>query len=369
MRNPFQKRTTTASIEIEKATLSKRRSEVAGRIAAVGAALDAAKLERRETLSSDGDFAGLTTKIRELTIESTDLEALIVDIDAQIADASARLATARDAEARAASALALEKIASDAELRVPEIEKAAAVFAKAISGLKADLGDSIGFWPSHNATRPEGSIDERKDKATAREVAAGIVAELLAKQMPWLFETVGGRDGYRSSLSRILDPRSPQRNWVAEQPTAPLSAAEIMESLVCAPLRDHALAIKDGTADIEKPRQAAVVDNYVRPSAPANVSVFVTRAFTYVGSEFGGLEVVPDGWVRNVPEPVANIAEARDLCVRATSPRGEALLAASKERKGSSDIRVRPEDCVELGDVLRFRIAREERAEVRRALG
>jgi hypothetical protein len=183
---------------------------------------------------------------------------------------------------------------------------------------------------------------------------AGIVAEVLARQMPWLFETFNGRDGYRSAMSRILDPRSPQRNWVAEQLSAPLSAAEIVQSLVCTPLREQALAIRDGAADAEKSRQQAVADDYVRPLAPANVSVFVTRAFSYFGSGFGGLEIVPEGWVRNVPKPVADIAEARDLCVRASSPRGAALLAAARERRGSSDIRVKPEDCVELGSVLGF---------------
>lgn len=368
MKSLFKPRDTISAIEVEIGNLEKRRTEIVTRIGNEELALQQARDERRELLSTDSSIDQVTKRCSEIASQLADLRVVLDDVDAQGADALARLTKARDKAERTAVAERLEKVASAAEQRVPEIEKAAGAFAKAISGLRDDLGDAVSFWPALNATRPEGSVDERKAKATAREVAAGIVAEVLVKQMPSLFETVGGRDGYRSSLSRILDPRSPQRNWVAEQPTAPLSAAEIIESLVCAPLRDHALAIKDGTADIEKPRQAAVVDDYVRPSAPANVSVFVTRAFTYVGSEFGGLEVVPDGWVRNVPEPVANIAEARDLCVRASSPRGAALLAAARERKGSSDIRVRPEDCVELGDVMRFRISEEKRAEIKRAV-
>jgi hypothetical protein len=370
MKNPFQiqKRTTTASIEVEIQNLTKRRAEIVARLADAGVAFDQAREERREILATSGDFDGVTKRISEIANQLADLKIVLADVDAQGADALERLAKARDAEARAASASALEKIASDAELRVPEIEKAAAVFARAISGLRADLGDSVGFWPSHNATRPEGSVDERKDRATAREVAAGIVAEVLAKSMPWLFETVSGREGYQSTMSRILDPKSTQPNWIAEQPSDPLSAAEIVQSLVCTPLREQALAIKDGTADGEKTRQQAVIDDYVRPLAPANVAVFVTKAFSYLGSEFGGLEIVPEGWVRNVPEPVAAIAEARDLCVPASSPRGEALLEAARKRKGSSDLRVRPEDCVELGDVMRLRVSEEKRAEVRRVV-
>ncbi|ACM27537.1 hypothetical protein Arad_3632 [Rhizobium rhizogenes K84] len=361
LKNIFKPRTVISEIEVEIENLEKRRAEIVTRVGNAELALKQVREERREILSTTGDFDLITKRCSEIANQLADLRVVLDDVDAQGADAIARLAKARDQAERATSAESLEKVASAAEQRIPEIEKAAGVFAKAISGLRYDLGD-VSLWESHNASRPEGSVDERKDRATAREVAAGIVAEVLARQMPWLFETFNGRDGYRSAMSRIMDPKSTQRNWTAEQPLAPLSTAEIVQSLVCTPLREQALAIKDGTADTEKPRQQHVADDYVRPLAPANVSVFVTRPFTYVGSEFGDLEVVPDGWVRNVPEPVATTAEARDLCVRASSPRGEAFLAAARERKGSSDIRVRPEDCVELGDVLRLRISPEERS-------
>ena len=158
------------------------------------------------------------------------------------------MAKARDRAERASSAERLEKVASAAEQRVPEIEKAVSAFAKTIFGLKGDLGD-VSLWDSHNANRPEGSPDERNAKATAREVAAGIVAEVLARLMPELFETVSGRDGYRSTLSRIMDPRSAQPDWVADQPTDPLDTAEIVQALVCAPLREQALAIRNGADD------------------------------------------------------------------------------------------------------------------------
>ena len=361
MKNIFKPRNAASEIETEIGNLEKRRAEIATRIDNEELALQQARDERRELLSTDGSIDQITKRCSEIASQLADLRVVLDDVDAQGADAIARLAKARDKAERTASAERLEKVASAAEQRIPEIEKAAGVFAKAISGLRDELGD-VTLWGSHNASRPEGSVDERKAKATAREVAAGIVAEVLARQMPWLFETFNGRDGYRSTMSRILDPKSTQPNWTAGQMSDPLSAAEIVQSLVCTPLREQALAIRDGAADVEKPRQQAVADDYVRPLAPANVPVFVTRAFSYLGSEFGGLEIVPEGWVRNVPEPVAAIAEVRGLCVRASSPRGAALLAAARERKGSSDIRVRPEDCVELGDVMGLRLSPGERA-------
>jgi hypothetical protein len=368
LKNPFKPRTTIGAIEAEMTTLAKRRHEVAERITSVHAALEAARLERRETLSSDGDHAGFTGKIRELTHELADLEALIIDIDTLGEDAAARLARASDEAERAASAAALDKIALAAELRVPEIEKAVATLAKVIGGLKADLGNDVGFWPTHNAVRPEGSIDKRKPQATGREVVAAILADSLARALPWIFDTADTRDGYRSGLFRCMAPCASQPTWEATEPTAPLGTSEIIDALVSSPLREKAAALKSGTTDVEDLAPQADVDDYIRPSAPANVTVFVTRSFSYLGSEFGGLEIVPEGWQRQVPEPVADIAEARNLCVRATSARGEALLDAARKRKGTIDRTVRSDDCVELGDCMHFRVSEEERAEVRRAV-
>lgn len=369
MKNPFKPRTTIGAIEGEMTTLAKRRHEVGERITSIHAALEAARLERRETLSSDGDLAGLTGRIRELTLELADLEALTVDIDSQGEDAAARLARAMDEAERAAAAAALEKIALSAELRVGEIEKAVGNLARVVGALKADLGTDVGFWPTHNAVRPEGSIDERKHQATGREVAAAILADSLAKALPWAFDTADARDGYRAGLFRCLSPHSPQPTWEAMEPTVPLGTGDIIDALVSAPLREKAAALKSGAADVEKPAQQAVVEDYIRPSAPANITVFVKKSFSYYGSEFGGLEIVPEGWQRQVPEPVADIAEASNLCVRATSGEGKTLIEKARSRKGTLDRVVRPDDCVSLGDCMRLRVKEDDLAEVRRALG
>jgi hypothetical protein len=351
MKSIFKPRNAVSEIEAEIRNLEKRRAEITTRIGNDELALQQARDERREALSTDGSIDELTKRYSEITSRLADLKVVLDDIDTQGADAIARLTKARDKAERTAAAEELEKVASNAEMRLPEIEKAAAVFAKAISGLRSDLGENVSFWPSYNANRPEGSPDERKDRATAREVAAGIVAEVLARSMPWLFETVSGRHGYRSSISRIMDPRSTQPDWVADQPSPPLSAREVMQSLVCTPLREQALGIRDGIAAPAEPAQKAVVDDYVRPQAPANVSVFVIVPFSFFASEFGPPEVLEAGWVKSVPEPVAVIAEAQKLCVQASSDEGQAFL----DRQGSTEIVVKPGYVAELGDVMHLR--------------
>jgi hypothetical protein len=352
---PFQKRNTIAAIEAEMATLSKRRAEVASRISDIHAELEAARFERRETLSADGDLGTLTGKIRELTVELADLETLVVDINSQGKDAAGRLIKARDEAERATFAASLEKIALNAESRIPELEKTAAAFAKAVAGLRADLGDA-GLWPTHGANRPAGSADAGHAFASSREIAAAVAAEALAKKLPWLFDYSMTTMGYQSGLFRLLNTDSARFDWISNHPYAdPLSVDEMVHATLCNPLRGQASSIRAGAVDIEKPARPTVVDDYVRPEAPPNVAVFVTAPFSFLPSEFGVLEIVPSGWVRMVPEPVAAIAEERDLCVRASSIEGQALLARARERKGSSDAPVRPEDCTALGDVLNLR--------------
>jgi hypothetical protein len=360
MKSLFKPRNTISAVEAEIGNLGKRRAEISTCIVNAELALAQAREERRESLSTNADFDEITTRIRDLGNQLADLQTVVADIDEQTSHAADRLAKARDVDARAASASALEKIASAAEQRAPEIEKAAAAFSKVVEALKAELGDTMAHLETHLASRPAGSIDAGKAYATGREIAAAIAAEALAKALPELFEMSFTRHGYQAALYRVMDPRAPRPNWESDHMAEPISVSKIIAALVSSPLRERAASIRAGGADILQSVPQLAADPYVPPSAPANVNVFVTDAFSYVGSEFGGLEVVGDGWVRSVPEPVADVAERRDLCVRATSPRGVALLEAARGRKGDRVGGVKPEDCVQLGDVMGLHASEDE---------
>ena len=365
LKNPFQiqKRTTVGSIETEMATLSKRRAEAAARIAEIQAALNEAKSERREILSSDGDLGNLNARIRDLTIELSDLESVVEDIDTQGEDAASRLMQARDAESRAASAAALEKVALASEQHIPQIEKSIATFAKAITALKEDLGDLQSFWPANGSSRPEGSVDTGRANATGREIAAAVAAEALARVLPWAFDLGWAPNGFQAGLFRIFDPDSRQPDWRSHVPNDPLSVVEIMDALVCGRLRKEAMAIKGDDA---------VVDD-ARPGMPPNVNAFVLKSFSYIATDFGPPMLAGEGWIRSLPLPVAELAEKRGLAVGATSAEGQRLFDEAKNnqrnRKSvSSNHRLTPSDCVALGDVMGLRLSEDERAEVARVV-
>jgi hypothetical protein len=273
LKNIFKSRTTVSAVEVEIANLEKRRAEIVVRIGDAELALEQAREERREILSTTGDFDGITQRVSEIANQLAGLQIVLIDVDTQGDDALARLTKARDAETRAASAAALEKLALAAESRLPEIEKVAAALAKAVLGLRADLGQDVGFFPAYNATRPDGSVDDGKDKATSREVVAAIVAEVLAKAVPWMFDVASTRDGYRSGLFRVMDPASFQPSWTSDYPTDPLGAAEIVHALVSGPLRERASAIRAGDAAVERPSQPVEDDNVMGlRSAPREIS-------------------------------------------------------------------------------------------------
>lgn len=223
---PFQKRTTIGAIEEEISKLAKSRVDIEFRISENAKSLETAKAERREFLVDDGDIGSATKRIRDLNAAAEDLAGLLVDIDAQGEDAVGRLTKARDEAARATSAAALEKIALAAELRCPELDKAIATVARAAKALLADLDAEIGLWESHNSNRPLGSIDIGRTQATSREAVSAVVADGLATALPWLFDRGMDADGYRSSLSRVMDPTSTQPDWVSNSPTDPRTVCD-----------------------------------------------------------------------------------------------------------------------------------------------
>lgn len=112
--------------------------------------------------------------------------------------------------------------------------------------------------------------------------------------------------------------------------------------------------IKAGVAGSGKPapKTASLEDRASELSA--NVMVFVTKSFSYY-TDGTFLALVAEGWVRSVPEVIADVAEANDLAVRLSTPRGKLLFAEAKERsrgpRGSSTSIVSQSDCVPLGDI------------------
>jgi hypothetical protein len=357
LKNPFkiQKRTTVDSIETEMATLAKRRAETAARVADIHTALDEAKAERREILSSDGDLGDLSARIRSLTVELSDLESVLEDIDTQGEDAATRLLQARDADERAASAAALEKKALAAEQLILQIEKAVAAFAKPITALKEDLRDLESFWWLEGANRPEGSVDTGRAYATGREIATAVAAEALARALPWAFDLGWTPTGFQAGLFRIFEPGSHQLGWRSRTPNGPLSIADFMEALVCGRLRKEALTIKAGDT---------IVDEGL-PSMPPNVTAFVVKSFSYIATHYGPPVLAGAGWVRSLPQPVAKLAEKQGLAVEATSPEGRRLFDEAKNIRQNrksimSNDRLMPSDCIALGDVMGLRAAPRE---------
>lgn len=89
----------------------------------------------------------------------------------------------------------------------------------------------------------------------------------------------------------------------------------------------------------------------------SEVSVFVTKSFSYVENDLGHIKLVGGNWTSWVPAPVAETAIANGYALNMDTPEGQKRFADQKEYNANSlvsggDFQLRPEDCIPLGDVM-----------------
>ncbi|PWE55446.1 hypothetical protein DEM27_15430 [Metarhizobium album] len=255
MKNPFKKRDGVAEIERELITLEKRKTDEERQRSETMQALEEAKELRRESLSSeDGDVEKVTATIRRLATEAADHADLLGEIDQQIIDAQARLTSARERESRNAEVTRLNRAADSIDAKAPELKKAAATLARLIRSVGAELADDDGLWPTHSTKRPSERPEGRADLASRREGMAALVAELVAAELPELFDvTYDNRFGYMGILVRLVNPRVQQPDWIGrEVPEPPLDTATALQSMFSNRLRQRAATIELGSTRLSE---------------------------------------------------------------------------------------------------------------------
>jgi hypothetical protein len=283
------------------------------------------------------------------------------DLKRGLEEARAALAHERERGERESAASVLETAGTNLDKVAAELHAAMAGVAKSIERLMSAIPADVASYPADHTTRPAGR--RGGPFASPSEVTAALVAEALYAAAPDLFDETTDmiQTGFGLAPTHLRRIALHRIDLLSDQPRAsfdqsrPGATAIEAARAISDQWRDRADRIRAGDLI---PDVSTVATEWPKPEDPgrANVEVFATKAFAFVGSPNGNRRLCGDKWVHSVPAAVADVAVAASVALRTDTREGRDAFEARKEYRNRSmttvESTVRLDDCVDLGDVL-----------------